>query len=41
VLLTMGIAVDPYDQTTGIVQELMQASLFDVIYEASFRCALP
>jgi len=37
VLLTMGIAVDPYDQTAGIVNELMQASLFDIIYEASFR----
>ena len=37
VLLTMGIAVDSEDETTGIVMELMQASLFDVIYDPSFR----
>jgi len=37
VLLTMGIAVDPADSSCGIVTELMQASLFDVIYEPSFR----
>ena len=36
VLLTMGIAVDPDDKVTGIVMELMQASLFDIIYEPCF-----
>ncbi len=36
VVLTMGVAVDPVDQTTGIVMELMQASLMDVLTEPSF-----
>jgi hypothetical protein len=36
VLLTMGIAVDREELTTGIVMELMQASLMDVIYHPSF-----
>lgn len=36
-LLTMGIAVDAPSNTIGIVMELMQASLFDVIYEPSFK----
>ena len=40
VLLTMGIAVDTDAETTGIVMELMQASLHDVIYDPSFKpCA--
>jgi serine/threonine protein kinase len=33
----MGIAVNSDDGTTGIVMELMQASLHDVIYEPSFE----
>jgi len=38
VLLTMGIALDAAQtNTAGIVTELMQASLFDVIYDPSFR----
>ena len=37
VVLTMGIAVDTQKQETGIVMELMQASLADVIYEPSFK----
>jgi len=36
VLLSMGIVLDAND-TVGVVMELMQASLHDVIYEPSFR----
>jgi len=36
VVLTLGIAIDNADLTTGIVMELMQASLYDVIYDPSF-----